>query len=83
MSIQEKPIKGIYNIGSQKGYTIKEIIKFYFGRNAIKSVPFYDKKIVKSQTLSINKIKKILRLKESEFHIETKKQLLKCKKYFS
>ncbi|OUW95809.1 MAG: hypothetical protein CBD97_02440 [Pelagibacteraceae bacterium TMED237] len=83
MSIQEKPIKGIYNIGSQKGYTIKEIIKFYFGRNAIKSVPFYDKKIVKSQTLSINKIKTILRLKESEFHIETKKQLLKCKKYFS
>ena len=82
MSIENKAISGIYNVGSQNGYTINDIIKFYFGENALKSAKVFDKKNIKSQTLSIVKIKKVLKLKKNEFHEETKNQLLKCKKFF-
>ena len=82
MSIENKDISGIYNVGSQNGYTINDIIKFYFGENALKSAKVFDKKNIKSQTLSIVKIKKVLKLKKDEFHEETKNQLLKCKKFF-
>lgn len=80
--IEINQASGIYNIGSQNGYTIEQIIKFYFGSKAIKSIPIKDTKIVKSQTLSIKKIRNLLRIKKSEFHNETKIQLLKCKKFF-
>ncbi|MDC3062407.1 NAD-dependent epimerase/dehydratase family protein [Candidatus Pelagibacter sp.] len=81
-NVENKSLYGTFNIGSQTGYKISEIIKFYFGFNALKTTPIYETKILKSQTLSIKKIRKVLSIKKNEFHIETKKQLLKCKKFF-
>lgn len=82
MTIENKPINGVYNVGSQFGYTINNIIKFYFGTNVFKTAQVFDEKMIKSQTLSIKKINKILRFKKNEFHKQTKDQLLKCKKFF-
>lgn len=74
---------GIYNIGSQTGYTINKIIKFYFGEKIMKLTPVNQKQKIVSQTLSIKKINKLLKLSKYNFHYETKNQLLICKKYFS
>lgn len=80
--IENSQISGIYNVGSQSGFTVKEIIEFYLGHKTTKLIPAYDTNIIKSQTLSIKKIRKILKIKKNEFHNETKNQLLKCKKFF-
>ena len=80
--IEKKEIFGTFNIGSQKGYKIKDIIKFYFGEKLISSKKIFEKNKIKSQTLCIKKIKKLIDLSSYDFHKETKQQLKKCKKYF-
>ena len=80
MTIENKPINGVYNVGSQFGYTINNIIKFYFGTNVFKTAQVFDEKIIKSQTLSIKKINKILRFKKNEFHKQTKRSIIKMQK---
>ncbi len=81
--IEKKEIFGTFNVGSQKGYKIKDIIKYYFGEKLISSKKIIEKKKIKSQTLCIKKIKKLIDLSNYDFHNETKLQLKKCKKYFS
>jgi len=80
--IEENNILGTYNVGSEKGYKIKDIINFYFGKNLILSKKITEKNKIKSQTLSIKRIKKMLDLSKYDFHKETKSELEKCKKYF-
>lgn len=80
--IEKKEIFGTFNVGSQKGYQIKDIIKYYFGQKLISSTKVVEKKKIKSQTLCIKKIKKLIDLSNYDFHKETKLQLKKCKKYF-
>ena len=53
-----------------------------FGLKAFKSTHINYNRIVKSQTLSTKKIRKLLRIKKNEFHLDTKNQLLKCRKFF-
>lgn len=79
---KKKEICGTFNIGSQKGYKIKDIIKYYFGEKLISSTEIIEKRKIKSQTLCIKKIKKMIDLSNFDFHQETKLQLKKCKKYF-
>ena len=81
-NIENNHLYGVYNVGSQNGYTIENIIKFYFGLKAFKSTHINYNRIVKSQTLSTKKIRKLLRIKKNEFHLDTKNQLLKCRKFF-
>ena len=73
---------GVYNVGSQNGYKIKNIIDFYFGVNAIKSTTMHYTRVVKSKTLSTKKLRALLRVKKNEFHLDTKNQLILCKKFF-
>jgi dTDP-4-dehydrorhamnose reductase len=80
--IEKNEILGIYNIGSEKGYKIKDIIKFYFGEKLISSKKIIEKNKIKSQTLCVKKLKKLIDLSKYDFHKETKSQLEKCKKYF-
>lgn len=77
-----REIFGTFNVGSEKGYKIKDIIKFYFGNKLILSKKIIEKNKIKSQTLSIQKIKKLIDLSKHNFHKETKLELKKCKKYF-
>ena len=80
--IERNEILGTYNVGSEKGYKIKDIIKFYFGEKLILSKKIIEKNKIKSQTLCIKKIKKLIDLSKYDFHKETKLQLEKCKKHF-
>lgn len=80
--IEKNNLTGTFNIGSEVGYKIKDIIKFYFGYKLISSKKIIEKKTIKSQTLCIKKIKKLIDLSNYDFHKETKLQLKKCKKYF-
>ena len=80
--IEKKEIFGTFNVASQKGYQIKDIIKYYFGQKLISSTKNVEKKKIKSQTKCIKKIKKLIDLSNYDFHKETKVQLKKCKKYF-
>lgn len=82
LKIEENEILGTYNVGSEKGYEIKDIIKFYFGEKLISSTKIIEKNKIRSQTLCIKKIKKLIDLSKYDFHKETKIQLEKCKKYF-
>ena len=54
-NIENNHLYGVYNVGSQNGYTIENIIKFYFGLKAFKSTHINYNRIVKSQTLSTKK----------------------------
>ena len=58
---------GVYNVGSQNGYKIKNIIDFYFGVNAIKSTTMHYTRVGKSQTLSTKKLRALLRVKKMNF----------------
>ena len=80
--IEKNDTLGTFNVGSEKGYKIKDIIKFYFGEKLILSKKITEKNKFKSQTLSIKKIRKMLDLSKYDFHKETKSELEKCKKYF-
>lgn len=80
--IEKNEMLGVYNIGSEKGYKIKDIIRFYFGEKLILSKKIIEKNKIKSQTLCIKKIEKLIDLSIYDFHKETKLQLEKCKKYF-
>tara|TARA_B100000900_G_C20530210_1_gene695991 strand:+ start:616 stop:1389 length:774 start_codon:yes stop_codon:yes gene_type:complete len=80
--IEKEEILGTFNVGSQKGYKIKEIIKYYLGEKLISSTKIIEKEKIKSQTLCIKKIKKLIDLSNHDFHKDTKLQLKKCKKYF-
>ena len=82
-NIDNDNLYGVYNVGSQNGYKIKDIINFYFGSNAIKSIPINHTKTVKSQTLSTKKLRRLLKIEKNEFHLDTKNQLITCKKFFS
>ena len=62
--------------------TSQNIIDFYFGVNAIKSTTMHYTRVVKSQTLSTKKLRALLRVKKNEFHLDTKNQLILCKKFF-
>ena len=81
-NIENNDLYGVYNVGSQNGYKIKDIINFYFGLSAIKSIPINYNRVIKSQTLSTKKLRKLLRINKNEFHLDTKNQLLICKKFF-
>ena len=81
-NINKEHFFGVYNVGSQNGYTIKNIINFYFGVNAIKSTTMHYTSVVKSQTLSTKKLRALLKVKKNEFHLDTKNQLMICKKFF-
>jgi len=82
-NIDNNKLYGVYNVGSQNGYKIKDIINFYFDSDVIKSTPINHTKAVKSQTLSIKKLSRLLKIKKNEFHLDTKNQLKTCKKFFS
>ena len=80
--IDKYSLIGTFNLGSQEGYKIKDIIDFYFGKKLISLTKIKDKNKIKSQTLSIKKIKKLIDISKYDFHNNTKIELKKCKKFF-
>ena len=80
--IEKQSLIGTFNLGSQLGYKIKDIINFYFGKKLISSTEIKDKNKIKSQTLSIKKIEKLIDISKYDFHNNTKIELKKCKKFF-
>ena len=80
--IEKHSLTGTFNVGSQEGYKIKDIINFYFGKKLISLTKIKDKNKIKSQTLSIKKIEKLIDISKYDFHNNTKIELKKCKKFF-
>ena len=80
--IEKHSLIGTFNLGSQVGYKIKDIVNFYFGKKLISLTKITDKNKIKSQTLSIKKIEKLIDISKYDFHNNTKIELKKCKKFF-
>ncbi len=76
--ISLKKINGIYNLGSEIGLTINQILEICFGRR-FQTIKKFQTDKIKNQTLKIDKLIDKLSLPQYKFHNETVSELGKIK----
>ena len=63
-NIENNKLYGVYNVGSQNGYKIKDIINFYFDSDVIKSTPINHNKSLNLKHYQLKKLSRLLKIKK-------------------